>query len=179
MTASPCTVYHVSPVRTWAGTGTLLALAALSGAGALIPGGTPGDQSAFLLGALILLVCALLVYALVRVTRLVLTEAGVTLIQIGYTLQTDWPNVAQLLDDPGAEGLVLHEPMASRSFALLKAFRHTGILSVRLYDDKRNRLLAERRLIPIEAFGYWLDRGLRDELVGRAPSLREDEPLNG
>ncbi len=116
-----------------------------------------------------------------RYTRLVISERGVKLYQVGYTLETDWANVARLSQRPGAQGLVLHRPMSCRGASVLSAFRSTRTApGVRFYDDEQIALLAERRLIPIDAFAYWLKHGqLREELARRAPALAAGSGATG
>jgi hypothetical protein len=51
-------------------------------------------------------------------------------------------------------------------------FRNTKIKGVQFYSSEQIQLLVEHRLIPIEAFAYWLKKGqLRDDLIRRAPAL--------
>jgi hypothetical protein len=64
--------------------------------------------------------------------------------------------------------------MASRGSSVLRAFRNTGTgAGLRFYNVEQVALLTEQRLIPIEAFAYWLEHGrLRDDLNRYAPSIR-------
>ena len=168
------TVYHISPLRLWLVTAFVIALGGLLLVCAALSPAEPDAQNAFILTALLLFGCACLLYLLLRYSRLELTERGIKLYQIGYTLETEWDNVAALYDVGGAEGLVLHRPMQGRGASVLRGFRHTGAgAGVRLYNHEQVPLLAERRFIPIEAFAYWLKHGrLRDDLLRHAPSVR-------
>ena len=154
-------------------TGVFIALGVLLLVCAAPSAEEPAAQNAFLLTALFVLGCACLLYLLLRFPRLELSERGIKLYQIGYTLETAWDNVAALYDVAGAEGLVLHRPMPCRGASVLRAFRKTGTgAGLRFYNVDQVQLLADRRFIPIEAFAYWLKHGgLRDDLVCRAPSL--------
>lgn len=173
-TAGERTVYHIGPLRLWLPPGLFVILAALLLLLAFTSPDEPDARRALVFTALILLAFAALLYLLMRYTRLVLTERGVRLRQIGYTLETDWDNVARLAEQPGRQGLVLHRPMDCRGASVLRAFRRTRTTAAtRFYDDEQVSLLAERRLIPLDAFAHALKRGrLREELARRAPSLR-------
>jgi hypothetical protein len=104
----------------------------------------------------------------------VLSAAGVSLYQFGYTLETDWDNVAALNDYSGEEGLILHRSMACPGARKLRDNRHAQIRGANLYNDEQIQLIAEQRLIPLNAFSYWLKQGrLRDDLVQRAPGLKQ------
>ena len=172
-TAEAATVYHISPLRFWLPTGFFIVLGGLLLVCAAFSSEDPNSQRACFITGLFLFGCACLLYALMRYTRLELSGRGVKLYQFGYTLETEWDNVAALYDVAGAQGLVLHRPMQCGGAAVLRAFRNTGApASLRLYNDEQVRLLAERRFIPIEAFAYWLKHGrLRDDLVRNAPAV--------
>ncbi len=103
-------------------------------------------------------------YLILRHTRLALSDEGIKLFQLGYTLETEWDNVAYLYDKGfGSQGLVLYRPMDCPGAGALGRFRHTQVEGVNLYTDEQIQLIAERRFIPIDAFAYWLKRGqLRD-----------------
>ena len=174
--AAKRTVYYISPLRLWLAVGPLLVIAVLMLVGAAFVSGDPAEQGGLILGGGMLLLCSLFVVVLVRYSRLTLSEDGIRLRQIGYTLATDWQNVSRLYDLPGAQGLVLHRPMTSRGASVLRAFRNTrfGIGRLRFYNQEQAQLLAERRFIPIEAFEYWLKHGrLREDLLRHVPSLTE------
>ena len=161
------TVYHVSPLRLWLPTGAF-------GAGGillLVSAQLTDDavmQNALFLTAIFLLVCTCVIYLSVRFARLELTESGVKLRQIGYTLETTWDNIEKLYDARRAEGLVLRRPMDASGAGVLRAFRSTGVgAGIRMYNTEQIQWLAEQRFIPIDAFAYWLDRGdLRAQLTG-------------
>jgi hypothetical protein len=168
------TVYRISPLRTWLPTGFVVALSVLLLVFAASSSAEPDAQRAFTLTGIFTLGCAWVLYLLLRFTRLELSESGIKLCQLGYTLETPWDNVAALYDVPHAEGLVLHRPMQSQGSSVLRAFRNTGAgAGLRFYNVEQVALLTEQRLIPIEAFAYWLRHGrLRDDLMRYAPSIR-------
>lgn len=172
--APPVAIYRMSPWRVWVPTGTLLALGALLLVTAGDSTGQPEAQRAFVLTALVIFGCTALLFIVFRYTRLELTQRGIALYQVGYTLETGWDNVAAFYEGAGEAGLVLHRAMPGRGAALLRRFRHTGMgVNVRFYSGEQVQLLAARRFIPIGAFAYWLEHGrLRADLVSRAPSLR-------
>ena len=169
----PSVTYHISPWRMWVTTGVFIALGVFLLVCAAHSTAEDDARNAFTFTAILMLACACLLFLVLRFTRLELSGKGIKLYQIGYTLETAWDNVAGLYDVRGAEGLVLHRPMACRGAAVLRGFRNTSIGGgLRLYNAEQVQLLADRRLIPIDAFAYWLKRGrLRDDLVSRAPSL--------
>ena len=169
-------VYHVSPVRVALATGFFVAI----GCGllylALAVPDEPESRNAFLLTAMFIFACACVMYVTVRYPRLELSAHGVRLRQIGYALETTWDNVESLYDVAGAQGIVLRRPMSSGSAGLLRAFRYTGTgAGVRFYNPEQIQLLAEQRFIPIDAFAFWLERGLRAEIETRTGS----RPLPG
>jgi hypothetical protein len=172
-TAKERTVYHIGPLRLWLAPAFFILLAGLLLLLAVTTPDDPKSGRALVLTALFLCACAALLHLLLRYTRLVISERGVRLYQIGYTLETDWGNVARLSEQTGARGLVLHRPMQCRGASVLRAFRRVGTpAGARFYGDEQVRLLAERRLIPLDAFAYRLKHGrLREELERRAPSL--------
>ena len=170
--AEAATVYHISPLRFWLPTGFLIAFGVLL----LVCAGVSSaeaDQRAFGITGLFLFGCAGILYVLLRYTRLELSERGVKVYQFGYTLETEWDNVAALYDVAHAEGLILHRPMQCGGATVLGAFRNTGApAGLLLYNDEQVRLLAERRFIPIEAFAHWLKHGgLREDLKRHAPGV--------
>ncbi len=182
MTVSDIRVYHVSPWRRW----TLwyvfgpIILALVVGS-AFLPfeSGKPGLITAGLVFLIFLPLDRMLGW-----TRLELSPKGVRLKQIGYTLEAPWAEVAGIRFGRGREAFVTNTPLAGKGakrLAALRGFGFRGGLS--LYDAEQQRLLAERRLIPIEAFAWHLRRGkLRADIVRFAPHLTEallalDAPL--
>lgn len=127
---------------------------------------------AFYMGMAFLAFAAVL-YLILRRTRLVLSADCVNLYQFGYKLETDWGNLATLYDEPGAEGLVLHQSMDCPGARTFNNYRHTKIKGANLYSDEQIQLIAEERFIPLNAFSYWLKKGqLRDDLLHGAPGLK-------
>src|SRR5688572_27192866 len=123
--AETATVYHISPLRFWLPTGFFIAFGVLLLVCAGVSSAEP-DQRAFGLTGLFLFGCAGVLYVLLRYTRLELSVSGVKVYQFGYTLETEWDNVAALYDVGSAEGLVLHRPMQCGGASVLRAFRNTG-----------------------------------------------------
>ena len=106
-------------------------------------------------------------------TRLEFSPKGVRLRQIGYTLEAPWPEVNGLRLVRGSEGFITNTPIAGKGAARLASLRGIGIRGAPFYDAEQQALLAERRLIPIEAFGWYLRRGtLRTDITRFAPHLK-------
>ena len=161
-------VYHISPLRLWLVPGMLIIIALFMLALPYLEPDAPDTGNVNTYMALAFLAFAVVMYLIVRYTRLVLSPEGVKLYQFGYRLETAWSNVANLYDMPGAQGLVLHRPMDCRGAKVFSAFRNVG----GLFNSEQMQLIAERRFIPIEPFAYWLKHGrLRDDLISRAPAL--------
>jgi hypothetical protein len=109
--------------------------------------------------------------------RLVLSPAGPKLIQIGYILETDWPNVVGVRLDRGREGLITRAPLEGKGAARIASLREMSIQGMPMYDARQQALLGERRLIPIEPFGWYLRRGpLMEDITRFAPHLEADRP---
>lgn len=168
------TVYHLSPLRLWLVPGIMLIIALFIGTLPILDPGVPQNSKtfAFLMG-LALLVFAAVMYLILRRTRLVLSADRVTLYQFGYTLETNWENLAILQDEAGEEGLVLHQPMDGAGARKLSDNRDTKIRGAKLFNDEQIQLIAEHRFIPLSAFSHSLRKGrLRADLVQRAPGLK-------
>lgn len=140
----------------------------------LIAGG--GDEGGRVVGVLLIGISAVVLalwHLLIRYTRLELSAEGVRLVQFGYQLSQRWDQIVGIRLDKGREGLITREPMDSDGAHRLASFRYASVKSTALYDDQQKQLLGERRLIPIEAFGWYLrnDRGLLADIVRRAPHV--------
>jgi hypothetical protein len=157
--------YHLSPLRRWLlwiAMGPILALLL-----ALALTGDAADRPAFLATAGLVFLIILPFHLIVGRTRLVLSEAGVRLRQAGYQLEAGWGDIEDLDLTPRRESFVTREPMAGKGAARLARFRVSP-----LYDAEQQRLLAERRLIPIEAFAWHLRHGaMRADIARFAPHL--------
>jgi hypothetical protein len=145
-------------------------------AGVFMLGGSPDDQVVGLSLALCGALMGLFFHLLVSYARLIVTDQGVSLRQVGYHLDAPWGQVERLIRDTGREGFVLSHPMETRSARRLGAFRSQSIGGLSYYDEERKALLAEGRFIPIEAFGWHLRRGDLEARIGRlAPHLRRND----
>jgi hypothetical protein len=157
--------YHVSPLRRWLlwiAIGPILAVLLALGLT-----GDAADRPAFLATAGLVFLILLPFHLIVGSTRLVLSETGVRLRQAGYRLEAGWADIEDLDLTPRREGFVTHEPMAGKGAARLARFRVSP-----LYDAEQQRLIAERRLIPIDAFAWHLRRGaMREDIERFAPHL--------
>jgi hypothetical protein len=173
MSVAQRTVYHVGPLRLWLVPGIFVALAVLTPVLVAFDASLSGSRNVGILMGLFFLASGAATHLLLRYTRLVLSADGVKLRQFGYALETGWDNVAALDDSPDGEGLVLRRPMECRGAYTLSTFRNTGVKGAALFSGEQLGLIAERRLIPLNAFAYRLKNGgLRDDLARRAPALR-------
>jgi hypothetical protein len=167
--------YGISPVRRniLIGVGLVLSLpfaigAAISSEPALI-------AVAVLVSAIVL---PILLIAW-RSARLVVSEEGIEVRQLGMRLSTSWNNIAALRMVKGSEGIVLHRPLEGKGAGRLAASAGVRVAGAPLYDADRQSLIAEHRFIPIEPFAYWLERGnLREVLQTHIPAgvTWESEP---
>ncbi len=168
------TVYHLSPLRLWLVPGIFLIFPVFMFW--LILGdpesGTPDTRRLAIYIGIFFVALAVVMYLILRYTRLMLSAEGVKLYQLGYKLETGWDNVAYLYDEGfGSQGLVLHRPMDCPGARTLSRARNVAVEGVNFYSDEQIQLIAERRFIPIDAFAYWLKHGrLRDDLNRRAPA---------
>lgn len=168
--SGPKATYHIGPWRRW---GLWLVVAPmLAGLLLLGAGSAPGEARALFLAAALLFLIALPFHLVVGRARLELSEEGVRLRQAGYALAAGWGDIADVRLERGREGFVTARPMAGGGAARLARFRGVGLRSMPLYDPDQRRLLAERRLIPIEAFAWHLRRGtLARDIARFAPHL--------
>lgn len=163
-------VYHVSPWRrhvSWVIFGPMILL--FLGL-ALIDPASPFMWVAAGFFALISISLSLLI----RTARLEISPEGVRLAQVGYILETSWPNVIAVRLAPGTEGLVTSEALTGKGVARLAGVSGFGMRGVPLYDEERQALLAQHRFIPIEAFAWHLRKGrqLRTDIIRFAPQLK-------
>ncbi len=162
--------YRVGPVRRWILwitigplIGLLLFLASIS---------DPSERSALLFVAGFVFLVLLPFQFMVDHARLALSETGISLRQVGYRLESTWEEIEELRLERGREGFVTRKPIMGSGAARLARFRFATSRYVPLYDVEQQRLLGERRLIPIEAFAWHLRRGdLGDALRRFAPDL--------
>jgi hypothetical protein len=174
MKAAPLrdSVYHISPLRLWSLPIILIVIAFFMLSLTWSNGGTPQTRSMAMYIGLFFFAFAAVMYLILRRTRLVLTADGVRLHQFGYVLQTEWNNVTALNDWDGVEGLILRDPMVCPGARTLADHRYTSAYrGVKNFSDEQIELIGQHRLIPIEAFAFWLKRGLRDDLIRRAPAI--------
>src|SRR5262249_8863431 len=158
-------VYHISPIRLWLLPGPLIVLTIAMLMIAFLTTDRSAQAGCAIL-AIIFFTMTIVFSPLMIYPRLILSEEGITLHQVGYKLETTWANVAELHDFRSSEGLILHRSMECRGAYLMRFFAYRTLQYSRIYDDLQSRYLSERRYIPIEAFAYWLKHGqLRDDLA--------------
>lgn len=162
--------YHVSPWRRWAlwyVGGPIIAFLLILGAGS----GGAERQALLITGGLVFLIFLPFQFIVDR-ARLRLSPEGAHLWQTGYQLVAPWSDIVDLRLTPGRQAFVTREPMAGKGAAVLSMFRWAGRPLTPLYDEDQRRLLAERRLIPIEAFAWHLKHGsMREDIIRFAPHL--------
>ena len=164
-------VYHVSPMRyymPWFIFGPMILLF-------LLLVFDPKNSAAGILLALIFFICALGTQWLIGRARLEVSEAGIRLIQVGYTLETSWANITHLRMDRGREGFITREPMQGKGVKRLASVSSFGLDGASLYDSQQRSLLEGHRLIPIEAFVWHIKHGaLGADLERFAPHLKQN-----
>jgi hypothetical protein len=167
--------YHISPLRLWLVPGLSVGFGAILLFLGLDAGAPPNTRNLALAIGVIAFVFAVVMYLILRRTRLVLSDDGVRLYQGGYELETDWENVADIDDEPGFEGLILHRAMDCAGAQTLNSYRNTTVKGVCLFTDEQIQLIAEHRFIPLAAFAHSLNKGqLRDDLTqlaGKSPTI--------
>lgn len=165
-------VYHVSPLRRWLLwilIGPMLAL--LVG---LALASDAGERASLLATTALVFLIVLPFHFIVGRTRLALSDRGVSLKQTGYALSARWDEIEALDLTPRREGFITRGPISGPGAARLAGFRFAGTPGAPLYDEVQQGLLAERRLIPIEAFAWHLRRGrMRDDIARFAPHLAD------
>jgi hypothetical protein len=171
-------VYHISPRRRWVVLGVWLLMAAIAALPLLLIAGEKHDWPLLTVVAVVALGTVLIPLELVRVSRLVLSAEGIDL--RGFRdrksgLFTRWENVAAIrLEKPGAEGLILKEPLQGRDAERLARFRGAMINGAPMNDSEKRDLLGEHRFLPIEPFAYWIRHGdLWEQIRNHAPWLAD------
>ncbi|MCA9759333.1 MAG: hypothetical protein KDA27_26305 [Candidatus Eisenbacteria bacterium] len=113
-----------------------------------------------------------------RNPRLVLTEGGVTLHQLGFRLETSWSNVVELRQGK-QPGLVLETPLDSRGARRLAWSSSSWLPGSGLYDPDELSLIHSYRYIPLGPFSHWLDRGDLEQEIRRRASRLSPSPQAG
>ena len=170
--SSKSRVYHVSRWRRWLLLWTIGPIILGLVIGAMFA--PAADAKALLATAGTLILIMLPFQLLVDRTKLKISSEGVRLKQTGYTLETPWTNVAGMRLMRASEAFITTAPMTGKGVERLAKMRTFGMIGAPLYDAEQQALLAEHRLIPIEAFAWHLRHGkLRDDIVRFAPHLKE------
>ena len=139
-------------------------------------GGIVYDEPAMLIAAAVVSAIMLPIFWFVlRAAKLILTDSGLELHQVGVHVSTPWSNIASVRTQRKAEGLVLHEPMAGKGaerLAIASGFSYGG---APMYDEERRQLLYQQRFVPLDGFSYWLHKGdLQEAITRRAIALNSD-----
>jgi len=166
-------VYRVSPLRLWTVPIIFIVIAVFMLTVARSNAPTASTSMASVGIGVFFLIFAGVIYWIIARTRLVLETDVVRLHQFGYVLETEWTNVSCLYDEAGAEGLILNRAMECPGARTLAANRHAESQpGVSFYGEEQIQLIAQHRLLPVAAFAYWMNRGLRDDLARRVPGLK-------
>ncbi|MCA9179313.1 MAG: hypothetical protein KDB14_32870 [Planctomycetales bacterium] len=134
-------------------------------AGPCLVGGTLAKHEGVLVVGIFISILFAPVFVLVSwLVRLNLSEEGVDLKQLGYSLSTPWSNVVEFDATRGREGFVLREAMECKgAYKLANVVGRSVGVNNPIYRGGRPDLVAQRRFIPIEPFGFWIRHGtLRD-----------------
>lgn len=170
-------VFHISPWRLWLPWMIFAPLIILFLALAwVIPAAKQGEKEALMLIAGLFGLIAACIWLLIRRARLEITTQGVRLRQTGFTLESAWSEVSELILIPGEESFITKEAMTGKGCARLAAAAELGRLVSGFYSKDRLELIAQYRLIPIEAFSWHLRKGqrLQNAIARFAPQLQAE-----
>jgi hypothetical protein len=164
--------YHISPRRRWL-LWYILGPIILSLIWLAIEGNSTEARSLLIAAALVGCIGILFQVIVVDRATLQLSSQGVRLRQTGYTLVAPWSTIVGFRLQPGREGFITREPIDGRGPGVLGCVRGVAVPpGLPMYDAEQQRLLAERRFIPIEAFAWHLHHGqMREDIVRDAPHL--------
>lgn len=145
-----------------------------------LPLAIPGvwlPEPALLVSALLITAIMLPIFLLsIRAARLILSDDGIELRQLGLRVATSWDNVAGVRMVRGREGIVLHRPLEGKGAERMAASAGIRFRGASFYDSEQQQLIAEHRFMPIEAFAHWLEHGdLREALRAHVPALATAE----
>ena len=160
-------IYRISPIRQ----------GAMIGACAIIMG--PLIISAWFTDNSVLLIVTVIVAAVFILflwffgyyPSLTFSRAGIELNYIGCHLKAPWNNVANLWQEQGSEGFLLHNPMTEPGAARLARSTNFRFAGTSFYgSSQRQQWINEQRFIPIEPFAWWLHHGnLQQDLRAFTP----------
>jgi len=171
---APPHIYRLSPLRRVILDGVAVVLLALPAA-ILV-----ANPAAFAIVGLILLCLSPTLFILLFsgwYPRLVVAPEGLRVRgAIGYSsLVIPWGNIEGIMLRANREGLILREPLQSKSAARFKNWSGVRFYGASLYDADQQRLIDERRYVPLAIFGYWLRHAeLAAELAHYVPSLADE-----
>jgi hypothetical protein len=177
-TATPPSIYHMSPRRRWLllGMGGLLIL----GPGAMIViGSVIGDNALVAVGIIFSLMMsplAIFLFWMGNFPRLTVSPQGIVARGVvGFsTVEVPWDGIEKLLMRPNKQALVLRVPLNTKAAKRLSRWRHMTYRGVPMYDDEQKQYIAEERYVQIAVFYYWFKHGeLLNEIRAYAPRLGE------
>src|SRR3569833_249715 len=177
-TATPPTVYHMSPRRRWLllGIGGLL----IAGPGVMIVSGSIiGDNALMAVGfvfGLFMFPLAIFMIWMGNFPRLTVSPQGIVARGVvGFsTVDVPWDGIEKLLMRPNKQAFVLRSPLNTKAAKRLSRWRHMTYRGVPMYDDEQKQYIAEERYVQIAVFYYWFKHGeLLNEIRAYAPRLGE------
>src|SRR3569623_844249 len=139
-TATPPSVYHMSPRRRWLllGMGGLLS----AGPGAMIViGSAIGDNALVAVGVvfgLFMFPLAIFMIWMGNFPRLLLSPQGINVRGVvGFsTVDVGWDGVEKLLMRPNKQAVILRDPLNTKAAKRLSRWRHMTYRGVPMYDDE-------------------------------------------
>jgi hypothetical protein len=165
-------VYHVSPWRQLVPWILFLPLAVPLAFAALLVDAT-SDRAALWVASMAFMTVILCIFWMIRRARLEIGPDGIVLKQIGFRFESPWSNVVAMRLDRGHEGFVTTAPVAGKGASTLAVA--ASMAPYAMYDGAQQSLLDEQRLIPIEAFAWYLRNGMMAREIRRfAPHLASD-----
>jgi hypothetical protein len=166
----PEKTYHVKGWRLLAGPALFAVLAVLMLGWGLFAEDADARAAGLVTGAILVAMGACLVL-LARVPTLVVSDRGILLRQVGWTMATTWDNVERVDLRPGLEALHLHRAVTGRGTRALRL----GQYLPGWYTEEQRQKVAEGIYLPLNAFDWSLRReGLQQEIerclsAARAP----------
>lgn len=104
--------------------------------------------------------------------QLRVTRDGLTLSEGRRTMEATWSNIERIRVDKGRESIVLKEPVHGKAAERLASLRGFMMSGQPMYDEEQRLLMADHRIIPIQAFAYLMRNGtLQRSMEPFAPAL--------
>lgn len=156
------TTFHINPLRRFVLPAIFILLSLFIGLAAFFSeNGSHEDMAAAIIVCPILLACAAMIWGLCTYPRIIISPESITHVQVGYRIQSEWKNVASLVEQQSQLYLILKESGGANP--LLRQ-------SLRVFPDSlsivdRPDLLAEGKLIDLTPFSSYWHNGPMKELL--------------